>query len=262
MSKIPVKIVGANEGYGGMTDRRFFRAGEVVQWVKGVHHQPLPITQAEYDALVGSGSIPVTANLAAHFKFNTGIALNGSNVSQWDDASGNGRHLKQATATNQPAKQADGSILFDGVDNFLKCDAFTLNQPETVYVLFKQVTWSNQESVFDGNAINTGRCLQNTTTPQIALYAGSGPVASNVELAVDTYGALAAVFNGASSVLQINSTSSAAGNAGAGNMGGFTLGANGNNATPCHIQVKEVAIYSVAHDEATRAQVIAYLNGL
>ena len=36
------------------------------------------------------------------------ITLNGSNVSQWDDKSGNGRHVSQATAANQPAYLATG----------------------------------------------------------------------------------------------------------------------------------------------------------
>ena len=36
------------------------------------------------------------------------ITLNGSNVSQWDDKSGNARHASQETATNQPAYLATG----------------------------------------------------------------------------------------------------------------------------------------------------------
>lgn len=261
MAKIPVKIVGANEGYGGMTDRRFFRAGEVVQWVKGVHHQPLPITQAEYDALTGGGSIPVTANLAAHFKLNTGITSNGGAVSQWADQSGNGRHLKQATATNQPALQGDGSILFDGVDNFLKCDAFTLNQPETIYLLGKQVTYAGSDRVCDGNTAASGAIFQSGVSPQIQITAGAG-AATNGNWTLDTYFALAAVFNGASSVIHVNGSTATTGDPGAANMGGFALGCAGNSANFANIQVKEVAIYSVAHDATTRQQVFNYLSGL
>lgn len=47
------------------------------------------------------------------------ITLNGSNVAQWDDKSGNGRHATQATAALQPAYSTtdwDGkpAIVFDG----------------------------------------------------------------------------------------------------------------------------------------------------
>ena len=96
------------------------------------------------------------SNLEAWYRFNQGITVTGSGVSQWDDASGNANHLLQAVDTNRPSKEADGSILFDGVDNYLKAVAFTLIQPETVYILLKQVTWVNQARFFDGDTMNSG----------------------------------------------------------------------------------------------------------
>lgn len=209
-----------------------------------------------------STGIPVTADLAAWFRFNSGITDSAGAVSQWDDASGNARHLKQATATNQPAKQGDGSILFDGVDNYLKCDAFTLIQPETIYLLGKQVGYTAIDTVMDGNTVNTLRLFQSGASPAVVLNAGSGDVASNSNWTLNTYATVAVVLNGASSLIQVNATTATTGNPGAGNMGGFTLGAGGNSTAFANIQVKEVAIYSVAHDEATRAQVIAYMNAL
>lgn len=52
------------------------------------------------------------------------ITLNGSTVSQWDDKSGAGNHVSQATATAQPLYQAAGfngkpCCDFDNVDDFL-----------------------------------------------------------------------------------------------------------------------------------------------
>lgn len=49
------------------------------------------------------------------------LTLNGSTVSQWNDKSGNARHVSQATATNQPTYNATGlngkgTLNFDGVD--------------------------------------------------------------------------------------------------------------------------------------------------
>lgn len=253
MSKIPVKIVSV-----GGIGRKIFKGSELVI-ADANSSQPLPMTQADYDAVAGfnPASLP---NLAAWFRFNQGIT--GTAVSQWDDASGNGRHLKQSTGAAQPAKQADGSILFDGSSDFLKCDAFTLNQPYTVYVLFKQVTWTANDRIFDGEATNSSILFQVGTTPSLSLFAGS-TVAANTNLAVDTYGAVASVFNGASSAMQVNATTTTTGNAGAGNMGGFTLGAQGGGGGQWgNIQVKEVAIYSVAHDLATRQLVHTYLLAL
>lgn len=69
--------------------------------------------------------------LLAWFRADLGITLNGSNVSAWADQSGNGHHLIQNTATNQPAFEAAGlggkpSVLFDGVDNYLVSAASAL----------------------------------------------------------------------------------------------------------------------------------------
>jgi hypothetical protein len=198
-------------------------------------------------------------DLAGWFRYGVGITATNGLVSQWDDVSGNGRHLKQATETNRPGLQADGSILFDGVDNYLKCDAFTLNQPETVYLLFRQVTWTSGGHVFDGNAGDSGRVVQFNATPAIRVSAGSS-VAQNGNLAVNTYGAIAVVINGASSLIQVNSTTATTGNAGANNMGGFTLGASGAAAAFGNIQVKEAVVYAAAHDADQRARIIEYLS--
>lgn len=196
---------------------------------------------------------------AAWFRYGVGITSALTLVSQWDDQSGNDRHLLQATETNQPSLEADNSILFDGVDNYLKCDAFTLNQPETIYILFKQITWTSGDDVFDGNTASTGRLDQRTTTPRLALGAGSF-ACNNDDFVLDTYAVAAAVFNGASSMLQRNLGTAATGDAGAANMGGFTLGVRGDNTNGfSNIQVKEVIIYPAAHDAATRSRVISYL---
>jgi hypothetical protein len=198
---------------------------------------------------------------AAYFKFNTGITVTGSGVSQWSDQSGNGRHLLQATDANRPALQADGTILFDGAAHYLKCSAFTLNQPFTVYLCVKQVSWTLGRRLFDGSGSNT-RMDQSGSTPAIAINAGSGLTASNSNLAVGAYGSVAVVFNGASSSIKVNATEETTGNPGAANAGGFTLGAAGSAAIFSNIQVKEAALFPAAHDAATRAAVIAYLNTL
>ncbi len=231
-----------------------------------------PLNSALHSSLSGNmsslpqfgGFLPSQlANLELWTRYNQGITETGSGVSQWDDQSGNGNHLKQATGTNQPTMQADGSILFDGVDNYLVADAFTLVQPETIYLLFKQVTWTGNDYIFDGNSAEGGVLRQQPAgaSPQLAIYAGTA-LATNSDLTLDTYGVAAVVFNGASSVLQVDNGTPLEGAAGAANMGGFTLGRRATAANFSNIQVKEALIYSVAHDAATRAQVITYLQGI
>jgi hypothetical protein len=193
-------------------------------------------------------------------RFNSGITVTGSGVSQWDDVSGNDNHLLQAADAARPSKEADGSILFDGIAHFLKADAFTLVQPETIYILFKQVTWTGSDRIFDGNLINTGTLQQFGVTPQLRLFAGSA--FGSESLTIDTYGVVTSVFNSTSSVLQINNDTPATGDVGVSNMGGFALGVSGGSTQHSNIQVKEALIYSEAHDATQRAQVINYLQSI
>ncbi len=51
------------------------------------------------------------ANLTAWYKKGTGITLNGSDVSQWADSSGNAAHMVQETASEQPAYNAGTELL-------------------------------------------------------------------------------------------------------------------------------------------------------
>jgi len=186
------------------------------------------------------------SGLVAWYRFGVGITEAGSGVSNWADQSGAGNDLVQGTDANRPAKQSDGSILFDGVDNFLKTASFTLAQPVSVCLLMKQVTWTLNDSLFDGNAGNDLRMYQDPTTPSIHMFAGSsGP--ENTGLTVDTYMNVFAIYNGASSYSQVNDTISIVADAGSASPDGFTLGSFGNGGAGWgNIQVKEIALYNVA----------------
>jgi len=155
---------------------------------------------------------------------------------------------------------ADGTIYFDGISHFLKTAPFTLNQPSSIYFLGRAVTWSANDRIFDGNASDSGGVLQVTSTPRIQLNAGSG-VANNDNYTLGAYVPMVAVFNGANSLLKVGDTAAVTGNAGAGNMGGITLGAIGaGNANFANIQAKEMLSYSAAHDDNQINAVFAYLN--
>jgi hypothetical protein len=196
---------------------------------------------------------------AAWYRYGVGITSAGGLVSAWADQSGNGRNLVQNTGTNQPTLSADSSILFDGVDNYLKTGAFTLNQPVTTYALMRQVSYTNNEYVIDGDTAASMLIFQNGTEPQLSLYAG-GIAGNNSDLVTGSYGVLAAVFDGASSLMQVNNGAPSTGGAGAQNAGGLTIGASGGGTAFSNIQVKEVVVFPVAHDAATRARVIRYLQ--
>ncbi len=200
-------------------------------------------------------------NLQLWCRFNKGITV-ATGVSQWDDQSGNGNHLKQATAGNQPALQSDGSILFDGVDNFLKADAFTLNQPETIYILVNLVTETNGDFICDGNTSNVGGIRELAALP-LAILAPTQVFGSNALPVYGSYSIISAVINGAASFINVNNGIGDGLSLGASNMAGFTLGAQGGGAGGWgNIQVKEVIVFSEAHDAQNRNQMIGYLARL
>jgi hypothetical protein len=186
-------------------------------------------------------------------------------VSRWNDKLGSGRDLIQATGTNQPLWVTPGSVLLDGLDNFMKTAAIaSLDQPEFIIMVFRQVTWTNNDTVFDGATANKGKVVQSATTPGLVGYAGAAS-AQNNNLAVNTWGIMRCLFNGVSSKLQINVTAATTFNCGTAHMGGFTLGARGDNTLFGNIEVKEIIGLDVAPTsdyETSLYNVVKRRNGL
>lgn len=203
---------------------------------------------------------PPTANMAAWFRKGVGITEAASAVSAWADQSGNGRNLVQATGANQPDVTASGTILFNGSADFLKTAGFTFAQPCTICLRVKMVAWVLNDIIFDGNTAASGAVYMHPTTPNVRQYAGADATA-NGALVADTWASMVAVFNGASSVLQIDSTT-VTGNPGTGTMGGFTLGAGAGGTAFANIEVAEAILYGAASDASKRAEYKAYLDAV
>jgi hypothetical protein len=240
LSRVPVVTINGVSG----RDQR-------VQVVAGGDTTRIPVLNGVSPIL---GLSPV-----AFFRYGEGITVTGAGVSQWDDATGLGHHLLQGTDSARPALQADGSILFNGTAHFLKATAFTLIQPTTVVLVVKQVSWTANDYVADGNASNSMAVYQSLTTPGLRIFAGGG-ITQNDGLVVGSVGVVIGVFNGASSLTSINNGTAVTGNAGAANGGGFTLGAIGAGTSAwANIQAYEAAIFPSALSAADRARVASYL---
>ncbi|MCR4300719.1 MAG: hypothetical protein NUV51_03840 [Sulfuricaulis sp.] len=201
------------------------------------------------------------ASLVAWFRMGVGVTVTGAGVSTWADQSGNGNDLLQATDTNRPAYDGSAIITFDGADNFMRCVAFTLNQPTQVSMLMKEITGGNTKLFCDGNIADTLDIFQvSVASSAIRLYAGAlGP--TNSVGHVGSFMVLTALFSGAASSLLINADTLATGNAGANNAGGFTLGSAAGGGDLSNIAVKEIILRDV-DDAAIRADDHAYLQTL
>lgn len=93
------------------------------------------------------------------------ITESGGLVSQWDDKSGNGRHVSQASATQQPAYVAGALsnkavLTFDGVNDTLQRASAGLNglSSVSIFVVMRYITGGGSEdiAVGVGSASNTG----------------------------------------------------------------------------------------------------------
>ena len=147
-------------------------------------------------------------NTVKWFDFAENVTYDGSNfVSVWDNKTGITGiipgALLQADGAAQPIINANG-ILFDGIADFMKCVDFSFIQPEQIYIVFKQITWTGNDGIFDGSG-TSGLVFQFSTTP--GLEANSGATsAQNSNLPLDTYGIMRVLFNSASSELIIDET--------------------------------------------------------
>lgn len=170
------------------------------------------------------------------------------------------RDLVQLTGSKQPTLSGGGA-LFDGVTQYLKTAAFALNQPETVYLIGQQVTWTLNDQWMDGNASGTLQMYQRTGTPTYGIFAGASAINTSNPLALGVNGIICARFNGALSLIRTNLKTADNGDlASATGASGFTLAANGGGATQFgNILAKEILIFSTAHDVSTQNRIIRFL---
>lgn len=149
--------------------------------------------------------------------------------------------------------------IFDGVDDRMTTGAQTLNQPETVFLVFKAVTNSDGgQRVTDGaGALAT---LFLPAGSQLAIYAGSSVLAGIGTLVTGDWYIVSYRFSGASSFIRQNLRNKVTGNAGANNPGGFVLGAQASGAIPSNIAIGEALVYNVSLSDADEELVINYLE--
>ena len=147
--------------------------------------------------------------------------------SAWADQSGNGRNLLQGTGADRPLINADGSLTFDGVSDWMRV-AFTLVQPTVVTLLVNQLAETTAAArLMDGaTGINSGGLLSAfPLTGQVQSFAGAfGPIAAIQNATAQVWQVL---FSGASSSIRVNNGSEVVADAGLANMGGITFGADG-----------------------------------
>jgi hypothetical protein len=190
-----------------------------------------------------------------------GTATHGDPVKRWVSRNNLGTEIIQNTYSSRPTYQmATGyGILFDGVDDILK-GSFLSNQPCTVYMMVKQVSWTNGDYLMDGSALNSGAIYQSGSSPKLFAAAQTSGLTNNL-LATSNKGLITFVLSGAAgSVLVVNGSGAVTGDLGSGNLGGLTLGASAASGNFGNILVNEIIVFNSGHTESGRAQVRGYFS--
>ncbi len=221
----------------------------------------LPVTsRAYYAAMAGYSKAELDA-MAAAWMAGTGITDSGSlSAVAWSDVVNN-RPMVAGGAATRPTINSDGSLTFDGVDDYLATAAFTLSQPFTVYLAAQQVSWTLNDIIFDGFTYQSTMLAQGAVEPEVFPFAGSiGAVNPDWINIGNVITPVAVVFDGASSLTRVENTTVAA-SVGANNAGGFTLGSGGAaTGNFSNIRVWEVIINNGADSTAKIERTINYLR--
>lgn len=188
-------------------------------------------------------------------------------VGEWQDQSGTGNHVAQATAGKRPLLKtavlnSKAGILFDGTDDYLnKTLGATLSQPNTVYFVCKRDAAIGGYTLLDGPGATRHLVSYKSPSDLLEIYAGT-----LITSGVNTLGAAATIitvqFNGASTIARRGGIQILTGNPGAQGCGGFIVGIN-NSLTTVMFKghIHEILFYNMAHSGAEISDTELYLTG-
>jgi hypothetical protein len=224
----------------------------------------MPLLGAGLAGPASAAPSPPLTGLAAWYRADLGVTEAGTGVSQWNDQSGNGHHVVQATDANRPALvtgviNAHPVIRFTraNTDRLVDTSGLSISQPYTLVMVAARTATGGTQWVLsagDGNY----RCIgyDSDDTPQ--MFAG-GIVDDAVPLNT-AFHAFIGIFNGASSEIFIDNSSVVTGDAGSGSIGGVGIGVgNGTTGDPFGGDIAEVLIYDHALDGTERTALAAYV---
>ena len=191
---------------------------------------------------------------------------NGTVISQWNDLSGNDRHLSQTDPTKRPVYKTDntnGIPVLNFTGDYLDTALFSsfLAQPITVYAVSYSSGPAGQvyQHIFDGT--NTHTCLfirdnsYNISNGRYEIHAGA-TVASGVYRDLTKPIVTSAVFNTTSSSISMNGLTPGVGNGGTAGLNALRVGAEWNTpASPWQGGIYTLLIYTGVHDAGTRASI-------
>jgi len=190
------------------------------------------------------------------------ITKNESNiVSEWRDKNDSGNDLACGEEETMPVWSTDG-VTGDGINDFLTTGEKILEQPEFIYALVRQDTWTAGDAIMDGGVSNTLRLNQNTETPNIRARVGDVFSDEDGNLAVGEWGIVRVLINGANSRVQVDDNDPVTVSFGDEDMNGLTLFARAvGGASWSNVTIKEMFIRTIVDSEQDETALYNYLMG-
>ena len=146
-------------------------------------------------------------------------------VSTWTNDGSDAADAVQGTSDNQPLFKTNvidtdkPGILYDGINDFLRCNIANITQPSTHFIIF--TTQSGSDNIFDG--ISGGRQTVVETSGRFYQYGGGSSQDSGITYGVDTY-CMLAFFDGDNSYIRIDGIDGSVANCGTDGVADLSLG--------------------------------------
>lgn len=210
---------------------------------------------------------PITiAGLQAWLKADAITGKNdGDTITTWSDSSRFGHSPTQATGSLKPLyktniKNGLPVVRFDGTDDILQAADFTLNQPETVFVVgaWRGVRVGN-DTILDGGTVGNTMRIYRSVANSVSLYNGVTTTCSPTD--VTAFHLYTADANNTASTIGFDSGTPVTGSASAVNGGGLTVGAYGAGSEWGPVDVGEILVYDSTLSASDRLSVEKYLRG-
>lgn len=146
-----------------------------------------------FDPLIAPGNVAI---------YDGDVNLSAAN---WrDNAGGNQITFFNAPTYNAAGLNGHGTILFDGINQYGNSTTPVINTPYTLYLVMKQITWTNADFIFsDGTTAPNLQLIQLIASPNIRT-GNTGGILQTTDLIIDTYGIVTVVMNGDKSMLRVD----------------------------------------------------------
>jgi hypothetical protein len=226
-------------------------------------------TAAVTPLVVGSPP-PVTTGLQMWFDADQEAYADGGAVTKWSDHSGFGRDLTSfdagsAATMRRNAVNGRAAIEFNGSTSLLKTygSTFTLAQPDTFFIVYKQLD-AGEAYIFDSMNSAVRQLFGRGPFTDMEMYADVDLVVPNYTFPFANYELWNGTFNGNTSTLIKNGSTTWSDRTGSTSMQGFTVGALSTSAQYgylySHSLVAEILWYSGSLSATDRTAVTNWLK--